>query len=60
MYTKHNASRMASPRASPARLQYNKGVTEYAQDILSIVKIIEPEAGPPFTRYNSSLHNVLL
>ena len=27
---------------------------------LSIVKIIEPEAGPPFTRYNWSLHNALL
>ena len=25
-----------------------------------IVKIIEPEAGPPFTSYNSSLHNALL
>ena len=24
------------------------------------VKIIEPEAGPPFTRYNLSLHNALL
>ena len=24
---------------------------------LNIVKIIEPEAGPPFTSYNSSSHN---
>ena len=28
--------------------------------IYGIVKIIEPEAGPPFTSYNSSLHNALL
>ena len=25
-----------------------------------LFKLIEPEAGPPFTRYNSSLHNALL
>ena len=25
--------------------------------IVKIVKIIEPEAGPPFTSYNSSSHN---
>ena len=33
MYTKYIASRMASPRASPARLQYNKGVTVNEQGI---------------------------
>ena len=26
----------------------------------SMVKIIEPEAGPPFTSYNSSLHNAFV
>ena len=39
MYTKYIASRMASPRASPARLQHNKGVTVYARGI-SIVKYL--------------------
>ena len=29
-------------------------------EIFNFIKIIEPEAGPPFTRYNSSLHNALL
>ena len=47
---------MASPRASPAKLQHNKGVTVYARGIVNS-EIIEPEVGPPFTRYNSSLHN---
>ena len=55
MYTKYIASRMASPRVSPARLQHNKGVTVYARGIVNS-QIIEPEAGPPFKRYNSSLH----
>ena len=32
---------------------------EYVKRIM-IDKIIEPEAGPPFTRYNSSLHNAML
>ena len=35
MYTKYIASRMASPRASPARLQYKQGVTVYAQGIVN-------------------------
>ena len=35
MYTKYIASRMASPRASPARLQHKKGVTVYAQGIVN-------------------------
>ena len=34
MYTKYIASRMASPRASPARLQYNKGIVLYEIAIL--------------------------
>ena len=34
--------------------------SRYMHKALSIVKIIEPEAGPPFTSYNSSLHNALL
>ena len=28
-----------------------------ALSIVKIIKIIEPEAGPPFTSYNSSSHN---
>ena len=32
----------------------------YMHKALSIAKIIEPEAGPPFTRYNSLLQNALL
>ena len=35
MYTKYIASRMASPKASPARLQRNKGVTVYARGIVN-------------------------
>ena len=34
--------------------------SQYMHKALSIVKIIEPEAGPPFTRYNSLLHNALI
>ena len=34
--------------------------SRYMHKAFSIVKIIEPEAGPPFTSYNSSLHNALL
>ena len=36
------------------------GVYNVIDSVLSIFKIIEPEAGLPFTSYNSSLHNALL
>ena len=44
-----------------AQPDYNttKG-SRYMHQAFSIVNIIEPEAGPPFTRYNSSLHNAML
>ena len=35
MYTIYIASRMANPRASPARLQHNKGFTVYTQGIVN-------------------------
>ena len=61
---------MASPRASPARLQYSKGVTVYAQGIVnSYVEIKMPvqlqvtdnykNTGLTFTyllKYNSNLY----
>ena len=45
---------LAQPDCSTA-----KG-SRYMHKALSIVKIIEPEAGPPFTSYNSSSHNAYI
>ena len=40
--------------------QRGSGIFSFLLPMLAIVNIIEPEAGPPFTRYNSSLHNAML